>query len=213
MSSENVASLDQLFEDLLHPNPNIQQSASFSIADSYSDIAIPRLLLLLESENPAIYRSAVKALGVIGPKTFSPLITLFNNSVNPTVRACCVKALVQIAVNFPDEAFPEDSLSVLSRALNDISPVVSQSSLMTLGYIAKATHGGDRAVPILIEACSSDNIAHVQAAAMALAEVDSPKARECLLALASDQSTDPLVLEIVQSCLERMGANLNSSNA
>ena len=52
MSAENVASLDQLFEDLLHPNPNIQQSASFSIADSYSDIAIPRLLLLLESENP-----------------------------------------------------------------------------------------------------------------------------------------------------------------
>ena len=213
MSTENVASLDQLFEDLLHPNPNIQQSASFSIADSYSDIAIPRLLLLLESDNPAIYRSAVKALGVLGPMTFSPLIALFNNSDNPTVRACCVKALVQIAVNFPDEAFPEDALSVLARALNDISPVVSQSSLMTLGYIAKATHGGDRAVPILIEACSSDNIAHVQAAAMALAEVDSPKASECLLALASDQSTDPLVLEIVQSCLERMGANLNSSNA
>lgn len=212
MSTENVASLDQLFEDLLHPNPNIQQSASFSIADSYSDIAIPRLLLLLESDNPAIYRSAVKALGVLGPMTFSPLIALFNNSDNPTVRACCVKALVQIAVNFPDEAFPEDALSVLARALNDISPVVSQSSLMTLGYIAKATHGGDRAVPILIEACSSDNIAHVQAAAMALAEVDSPKASECLLALASDQSTDPLVLEIVQSCLERMGANMNSSN-
>ena len=213
MSTENTASLDQLFEDLLHPNPNIQQSASFSIADSYSDIAIPRLLLLLESDNPAIYRSAVKALGVLGPKTFSPLIALFNNSVNPTVRACCVKALVQIAVNFPDEAFPEDALSVLARALNEISPVVSQSSLMTLGYVAKATYGGERAVPILIEACSSDNIAHVQAAAMALAEVDSPKASECLLALASDQSTDPLVLEIVQSCLERMGANFNSSNA
>ena len=213
MSNENAASLDQLFEDLLHPNPNIQQSASFSIADSYSDIAIPRLLLLLESENPAIYRSAVKALGVLGPKTFSPLIALFNNSVNPTVRACCVKALVQIAVNFPDEAFPEDALSVLARALNDISPVVSQSSLMTLGYVAKATYGGERAVPILIEACSSDNIAHVQAAAMALAEVNSPKASECLLALASDQSTDPLVLEIVQSCLERMGANFSSSNA
>jgi bilin biosynthesis protein len=211
MSPNQPASLERLFEDLAHPNPNIQQDAYWAMAEHYPDQAIPRLLDLMHETDPGVYRTAVKALGVFGARSFEPLLKLFDQSENGTVRACCVKALVQIAVNFPQEAFPSEALDALTRALDDPSPVVTQSALMTLGYVAKATEGGERVIPVLIKVCSGDNIAHVQAAVMALAEVDSPEAESCLRGLADSDTTDPLVQEIVQASLERL-ANLQASN-
>ncbi len=204
MSLDHPASLEKLFEDLTHPNPNIQRDAYWQMADHYPDQAIPRLLLLIHDEDPGKCRTAGKALGADGERSFDPLIKLFYQSENGTVRACCVKALVQIAVNFPEIEFPNNAIKVLSNALNDSSPVVAQSALMTLGFVAKATKGGERAIPILVNACQSENIAHVQAAVMALAEVDSPIAHKCLCDLAETKSIDPLIKEVVHASLERI---------
>ncbi len=71
-------------------------------------------------------------------------------------------------------------------------------------FVAKATKGGERVIPILVSACQSENIAHVQAAVMALAEVDSPIAHKCLCDLAETKSIDPLIKEVVHASLERL---------
>lgn len=203
MSPDHPASLEKLFEDLAHPNPNIQREAYWEMAEQYPDQAMPGLLSMIHDEDPVKYRTAVKALGAFGERSFQPLIELYYRSPSGTVRACCVKALVQIAANFPETEFPHNVIEVLSKAVDDSSQVVAQSALMTLGFVAKATEGGQRAIPVLVNACQGENIAHVQSAVMALAEVDSPIAQKCLHDLSKSESIDPLVSEIVKASLDR----------
>ena len=164
---------------------------------------MPRLLELMHDPDPGVYRTAVKALGMIGHKSVPDLIQLFGSSGNGTIRACCIKAIVQVSVSFPDEAFSIETLSMLEKALDDDNPVVAQSALMTLGHLSKQASEESRVIPLLIKACDSSNIAHVQGAAMSLAELDSPLVNQCLQSLTQDSSKDELIREVAQASLER----------
>ena len=197
------SSLDSLFADLVHPNPNIRFTACSLLAEQFPEEAMPRLFELMHDPDPGVYRTAVKALGMIGHKSVPDLIQLFGSSGSGTIRACCIKAIVQVSVSFPDEAFSVETLSMLEKALDDDNPVVAQSALMTLGHLSKQASEESRVIPLLIKACDSSNIAHVQGAAMSLAELDSPLVNQCLQSLAQDSSKDELIREVAQASLER----------
>ncbi|PTU01651.1 glycosyltransferase [Pseudomonas sp. HMWF031] len=190
--------LDALFADLAHPNPNIQREAYLAMVDYWPEQSTPRLLALLGQSDVSVYRAAVKGLGAFGAKALQPLADLFTSSPDGTVRACCVKAYAQIASNFPEEEFSPEAMTVLETALSDESPVVSQSAVMALGQV------GIQALPLLIRICKGDNIAHVQSAAMALAEIADPQAEACLREVLDDPSTDPLARQMVEASLGRL---------
>jgi bilin biosynthesis protein len=190
--------LDALFADLAHPNPNIQREAYLAMVDHWPEESMPRLLALLGQSDVSVYRAAVKGLGAFGASALQPLADLFAASPDGTVRACCVKAYAQIASNFPEEKFSSEAMAVLEKALSDDSPVVSQSAVMALGQV------GVQALPLLIQICKGDNIAHVQSAAMALAEIPDPSAEACLREVLADPSTDPLCRQMVEASLGRL---------
>ena len=173
------------------------------MSENYFDEALPRLLELLNDPDPTIYRTAVKGLGIFGHRVLFPLLDLFNTANNCTVKACCIKAFVQIAVNFPDVVFPEQAITALQLALDDENPVVSQSALMTLGYFSKQEHEEARVIPMLVQVCNSANIAHVQSAVMSLAEVESTQVDKCFASMINTDSTDPLIKEILESSMSR----------
>ena len=201
MSAE--VTFDSLLADLSHPNPNIRNQACIDLAEKYPNAAMLHFLELLHNSDPSIYRTAVKGLGMLGHQTLPALQELFKTSENGTVKACCIKALVQVSVNFPDVPFPVEVMRILESALDDSNPVVAQSALMTLGHLSKQPFEQERVVPILIQACDRSNIAHVQGAAMALAELDSPLVQGCLQRLAEDESKDDLIREVAQASLAR----------
>ena len=190
--------LDALFADLAHPNPNIQREAYLGMLHHWPEESMPRLLALLGQSDVSVYRAAVKGLGAFGATALQPLADLFSSSPDGTVRACCVKAYAQIASNFPEENFSPEAMRVLETALSDESPVVSQSAVMALGQV------GVQALPLLIRICKGDNIAHVQSAAMALAEIPDPQAEACLREVFDDPSTDPLARQMVEASLGRL---------
>ena len=190
--------LDALFADLAHPNPNIQREAYLAMVDYWPEESMPRLLALLGQSDVSVYRAAVKGLGAFGATALQPLADLFSSSPDGTVRACCVKAYAQIASNFPEQDFSPEAMMVLETALSDESPVVSQSAVMALGQV------GAQALPLLIRICKGDNIAHVQSAAMALAEIPDPLAENCLREVLDAPSTDPLARQMVEASLGRL---------
>ena len=196
-------SFEQLLADLAHPNPNIRDTACSLMAEYYSEQAMPELISLLHDPDPAIYRTAVKGLGMLGQQSLPGLLDLFKETDNGTVKACCIKALVQVSVYFPELAFPVETIDVLERALDDPNPVVAQSALMTLGHLSKKDSEKECVIPLLIKACGRGNIAHVQGAAMALAELDSPLVTACLESLATDETKDSLIREVAQASLAR----------
>jgi bilin biosynthesis protein len=74
---------------------------------------------------------------------------------------------------------------------------------MTLGYFSKQEHEKERVIPILIQVCNSSNIAHVQSAVMSLAEVQSSQVDQCFMSMMNNDSTDPLIKEILESSVSR----------
>ena len=201
--TESLPSVESLLEDISHPNPNIRAEACLLLAQNYFDVAVPRFFELMHDKDPVVYRTAVKGIGMLGHQVVPKLLDLFESSDNGTVRACCIKAIVQVSVNYPDDPFHPKTIGVLENALDDQNSVVAQSALMTLGHLSKQQSEQDRVVPLLIKACDRDNIAHVQAAAMALAELNSPLVVDCLQGLANDTSKDSLIREVAQSSLAR----------
>ncbi len=189
--------IDSLFKDLEHPNPHIQSRAYLDMVEYWPEESKPRLLNLLDDPNVSVRRAAVRGLGAFGSEVIAAIAEKFKASCDGTVRASCVKAYAQIASNFPENEFEESGMKTLREALRDESPVVSQSAVMALGQV------GLQALDDLVAVLNGPNIAHIQSAAMALAEIDSPKALQALEDKLNEDNTDELVKEMVQSSLER----------
>ena len=194
--------LDSLFEDLMHPNPRIQEDACREMAEKYASEALPRLLDLFEREDPKVYRGAVKGVGFFGYEAFLPVIELYGKTKNQTAKRCCPKAFVQLFKNFPNQPFPDEVMDLLRDAIDDSDMVVVQGGLMCLGQLGKQQLGGDEAVQLLVNVLTNENVALVYSATQALADINHPLVASSLKSL-MESSTDPLIKEAAESGLAR----------
>lgn len=196
--------VDSLFEQLKHPNPNLRERAMLQLAENRDENTIPRLMSVLNDEDVTYRRAAVKALGMIGVDTVPPLVESLLNSDNVTVRGSCAKALAQIAVNYPDVPFPTEGLQGLQTAINDPNPVVHIAAVMALGEV------GSPAFDILDEALkTTDNVAVAVSVVNALAASGDERAIEVLKGLTNDESADSYVQESAVSALSRLEQVIN----
>jgi bilin biosynthesis protein len=192
-------SQDELFQQLKHPNPYLRERAMVEIAETLDQDTIPNLMGVLGDEDVVYRRAAVKALGVIGADTVSPLVEALLNSDNVTVRGSAAKALAQVALNYPEDPFPAEGMRGLKAALDDQNPVVHIAAVMALGEI------GESALDILIDALkTTDNVALALSIANALASIGGDRATEVLTALIDDESADSYVRETAVSALSRL---------
>ena len=194
--------LDSLLQDLMHPNPRIQEDACREMAEKYASEALPRLLDLFEHEDPKVYRGAVKGVGFFGYEAFLPVIQLYGQTKNQTAKRCCPKAFVQLFKNFPNQPFPDEVMDLLRDAIEDSDMVVVQGGLMCLGQLGKQQLGGDEAVQLLVNVLSNENVALVYSATQALADINHPLVASSLKSL-MESSTDPLIKEAAESGLAR----------
>ena len=194
--------LDSLLQDLMHPNPRIQEDACREMAEKYASEALPRLLDLFEHEDPKVYRGAVKGVGFFGYEAFLPVIELYGRTKNQTAKRCCPKAFVQLFKNFPNQPFPDEVMDLLRDAIDDSDMVVVQGGLMCLGQLGKQQLGGDEAVQLLVNVLSNENVALVYSATQALADINHPLVASSLKSL-MESSTDPLIKEAAESGLAR----------
>ncbi|OUC15325.1 MAG: phycocyanin operon protein Z [Alkalinema sp. CACIAM 70d] len=188
-----------LFEQLKHPNPHLRNRAMVEIAETRNETTIAELMAVLDEEDVVYRRAAVKTLGVIGVDAVPLLVDGLLNSPNVTVRGSCAKALAQVAVNYPDEPFPERGLQGLKIAIGDANPVVHIAAVMALGEI------GVPAFDILVHALkTTDNIAVQVAIVNALASIDDARGEDILTQFAQDEAVDTYVRESATSSLARL---------
>lgn len=191
--------IDALFEQLKHPNPNLRQKAMLELVEVRDENTIPRLMGILGEENVLYRRAAVKALGAIGIDAVPLIVDSLLNSDNATVRSSCAKALAQMVVNYPDIPLPEAGIEGLKQALNDPNPVVNIPAVMTLGEMG--TTGFD----ILVETLNTtDNIAIQVAIINALGSMGDSRGVELLTKLSQDESVDSYIKESAVSALSRL---------
>ncbi len=191
--------IDSLFEQLKHPNPNLRERAMVEIAQQRDDNTIPRLMSNLAEEDVVYRRACVKTLGVIGFDAVPFLVEALNTNDNVTFQASCVKALANVAVNYPEEPFPAEGIRGLKAAMNDPNPVVYIAAVMALGAI------GSPALDILIEALQNiDNPAVAVAIINAIGSIADRRGEDILTKLSQDESADEYVRESAVSALSRL---------
>ena len=191
-------SLDQLFEDLAHPNPYIQSRALEAMLEHWPNEAIPRLIGLLGQPNVSLRRASVRGLGAFGARSMQPIAECFTTSTDDTVRASCVKAYAHLASNYTELIFTDEAMAVLQEALNDRSAVVAIAAVMALGQV------GYQAVPLLLKVSSGNNPAQGVAAVNALAQINHPAIGPAFQQLLDNPDTDDYVRETVTSALVRV---------
>ncbi|OLP18646.1 phycocyanin operon protein Z [Leptolyngbya sp. 'hensonii'] len=192
-------SIEELFQQLKHPNPNLRERAMWELVDAQDETTIPRLMGLLGEEDTTYRRAAVKALGAIGVDAVPPLVESLLQSDNVTIRGSAAKALAQVALNYPDIPFPPEGVQGLKAALNDANPVVHIAAVMALGEI------GTPVVDVLIEGLqATDNPALAVSIVNALGSIGDSRGVDVLTALIQDEATDSYVRESATSALSRL---------
>lgn len=190
---------DQFFNQLKHPNPNLREQAMVEIIDNRDETTIPRLMAALDDEDTTYRRAAVKTLGAVGSDAIPVLVEALLNSENVTVRGSAAKALAQVAINYPQEPFPQIGLDGLRQSLDDANPVVYIASAMALGEI------GEAALPILLDVMkTTENMALQLSIVNALAAVQGEQAAAALEAICSDNAIEGYVKETAISALSRL---------
>ncbi|MGK7935053.1 MAG: HEAT repeat domain-containing protein [Xenococcaceae cyanobacterium] len=191
--------IDSLFEQLKHPNPNLRERAMVEIAQQRDDNTIPRLMSNLAEEDVVYRRACVKTLGVIGFDAVPFLVEALKQNDNATFQASCVKALANVAVNYPEEPFPTEGIEGLKAAMNNPNPVVYIAAVMALGAI------GSPILDSLIEALqNTDNPAVAVAIINAIGSIADRRGEDILTKLSQDESADEYVRESAVSALSRL---------
>jgi bilin biosynthesis protein len=190
---------DNLFAQLKHPNPHLRDRAMLEIAETRDAETISKLMNALDDEDVVYRRAAVKALGVIGQDAVPSIVDGMLNSENITVKGSCVKALTQVAINYPELPFPAEGLQGLKQSMQDPNPVVYIAAVMTLGEI------GVEGLDILTEALAvTDNPALGVSIVNALASIGGERSAEVLNKVVNDESIDSYVKETAISALSRL---------
>ncbi len=201
-------SQDALFERLKHPNPNLRDQASLEIVETRDAHTIDRLMSALDDADTNYRRTAVKALGMVGVDTVPGLVEALLNSDNVTVRGSAAKALAQVAINYPENPFPELGMQGLAQSLNDANPVVYIASTMALGQIGQQGFG------VLAECLkTTDNVALQVSIVNALASVGGEAAADVLRSVMENATLDEYVKETATSALSRLEFVANNTRA
>jgi bilin biosynthesis protein len=197
-------SLEALFDQLKHPNPNLRDRAALEIAEKRDETTIPRLMEILNDEDVTYRRAAVKVLGVIGPDALLVLAESLTTNADPIVRASCAKAMAQCATNYDEGAIPPNAIAALKRGTQDENPVVHLASVMALGQVGKPAF--ETMVEILNE---TENVAVSVAIVNALGSIPDERSIPILQALSKNETVDPYIQEIAASALPRLDQVIN----
>ncbi len=195
-SKESKPSLDNLFADFDHPNPNINKGAFMQMALYWPEESIERLIANLSEKDIKLRRKSVQALGSFGDIALLPLSGLFLKSQDLIVRISCLKALVKIVSLEQYESLPFCLGEVLSLARKDEDPQIILASISIMRQLGK------KGLPLLIEASKDKNILRAKASITAIGEIHDPDSLNYLNELLQDKSLDILLLDSVKDSLD-----------
>ena len=114
----------ELYQDFLHPNPNINYQAFLILRKEFEVKFMDNLLANLKEEDLIIRRKSILALGMFGEKTLKSIIPLYMDTNNKTVKVSCLKTMIKVVVNFNLEELTQEEMLVVDSALKDDSPEI-----------------------------------------------------------------------------------------
>ena len=114
----------ELYQDFLHPNPNINSKAFLILRKEFEVEFMNNLLANLKEEDLFIRRKSILALGRFGGQALNSIVQLYMNTNNTTVKVSCLKTMIKVVVNSNLEELNQYEMSVVDLALKERSPEI-----------------------------------------------------------------------------------------
>ena len=179
----------ELYQDFLHPNPNINSQAFLILRKEFEVKFMDNLLANLKEEDLLIRRKSILALGRFGQKTLNSIVPLYVNTNNRTVKVSCLKTMIKVVVNFNLNELNKDEMIVVNLALKDCAPEVILSVISLLRQL------GDAGRNILMKTCRDKNLLKAKASISALLEMKDQNVDDLFDELLNDKSIDPMIID------------------
>tara|TARA_B100000214_G_C23732138_1_gene519307 strand:+ start:103 stop:702 length:600 start_codon:yes stop_codon:yes gene_type:complete len=179
----------ELYQDFLHPNPNISSQAFLKLRKEFEDKFMDNLLANLKEKDIFIRRKSILALGMFGEKILDKIVSIYMHSNNRIVKVSCLKTIIKVVVNFDLDELTKDKMLVIDLALKDDAPEI------TLTVISLLRQLGITGRNILIKICRDKDLLRAKAAVSALMEMKDQTVADLFDELINDKSIDPFIKE------------------
>ena len=176
-----------LYQDFLHPNPNINYQAFFILKKNFEVKFIDNLLANLKEEDLLIRRKSILALGMFGKKTLKLIVPLYIDTNNTTVKVSCLKTMIKVVVNCNLEELTQEEILIVELALKDDEPEIILSVISLLRQLGKTGKN------ILIKLCRDKDLLRAKASISALLEMKDQTVDDLFDKLLNDKSIDPMI--------------------
>ena len=179
----------ELYQDFLHPNPNINSQATLLLRKEFRIKFKNNLLSNLKEEDLFIRRKSILALGEYGEEILNPIVHLYSNSENKIVKVSCLKIIIKVIVNFNLKQLNEEVMMVIYSAIKDSSPEMILSGVSLLRQLG--LNGRD----VLMRTCRDKDLLRAKASVTALLEMKDQDVSQLFDELLNDKSIDPMIKE------------------
>ena len=179
----------ELYQDFLHPNPNINSQAFLILRKEFEAEFLANLLANLKEEDLFLRRKSILALGRFGEKTLKSIVPLYMDTNNTTVKVSCLKTMIKIVVNFNLEELTQAEMLVVESALKDDAPEIILTVISLLRQLGKTGRN------ILMKTCRDKDLLRAKASISALIEMKDETVDELFDELLNDKSVDPMIKE------------------
>jgi len=179
----------ELYQDFLHPNPNINSQAFLILRKEFEVKFMNNLIANLKEEDLVIRRKSILALGRFGEKTLKSIVSLYMDTNNKIVKVSCLKTMIKVVVNFNLEELTQEEMLVVESALKDDAPE------MILTVISLLRQLGETGRNILINTSRDKDLLRAKASISALLEMKDQSIDDLFDELLNDKSIDPMIKE------------------
>jgi len=179
----------ELYQDFLHPNPNINSQAFLILRKEFEVKFMNNLLANLKEEDLFLRRKSILALGRFGEKTLKSIVPLYMDTNNTTVKVSCLKTMIKVVVNFNLEELTQAEMLVVESALKDDAPEIILTVISLLRQL------GETGRNILINISRDKDLLRAKASISALLEMKDKTVDDLFDELLNDKSIDPMIKE------------------
>ena len=179
----------ELYQDFLHPNPNINSQAFLILRKEFEVEFMNNLLDNLKEEDLFIRRKSILALGQFVGQALKSIVRLYMDTKNTIVKVSCLKTIIKVVVNFNLNELTEEEMLVVDLALKDNSPEIILTVISLLRQLGKTGRN------ILMKTCRDKDLLIAKASISALLEMKDQTVNDLFDELLNDKSIDPMIKE------------------
>ena len=189
--SNSRDSYEELYQDFLHPNPNINNKAVSKLKYEFSSQFMRMLLNNLNNEDIVLRRKSILALGEYGEESFNNIVQLYLNTDNRIIKVSCLKSIIKGVVNYDLKNVNKEVMSIVHLAINEDYPEITLSIISLLKLL------GLQGRSLLIKMSKDKDLLKAKASVSVLMEINEPLVDIHLKELLNDESIDPMIRDSI----------------